>query len=120
MFLNAILTNSEVWYNLTNSEIEELEALDRCLLRKILGTKMSCPKEALFLETGALPIGALVKSKRVNYLHYLVKEETSSMLSQFFHAQWNNSLKHDWTLQVREDLEDLCIPVDLEYIKSKS
>ena len=29
-------------------------------------------------------------------------------------------MKHDWTLQVREDLEDFCIPVDLEYIKSKS
>ena len=25
MFLNAILTNAEVWYNLTKSEIEELE-----------------------------------------------------------------------------------------------
>ena len=57
MFLNAILTNADVWYNLTNSEIEELEELDRCLLRKFLGTKMSCPKEALFLETGPLPIG---------------------------------------------------------------
>ena len=34
--------------------------------------------------------------------------------------QWENSLKNDWTLQVREDLEDLCIPVDLEFIKSKS
>ena len=64
MFLNAILTNAEVWYNLTNSDIEELEELDRCLLRKFLGTKMSCPKEALFLETGALPIGVLIKSKR--------------------------------------------------------
>ena len=74
MFLNAILTNAEVWYNLTKSEIEELEELDRCLLRKFLGTKISCPKEALFLETGALPIGVLMKSKRVNYLHYLVKE----------------------------------------------
>ena len=116
MFLNAILTNADVWYNLTNSEIEELEELDRCLLRKFLGTKMSCPKEALFLETGALPIGVLIKSKRVNYLHYLVKEDES----KFFYAQWENSLKNDWTLQVREDLEDLCIPVDLEFIKSKS
>ena len=29
-------------------------------------------------------------------------------------------MKKDWTLQVREYLEDFCIPVDLEFIKSKS
>ena len=52
MFLNGILTNSDVWYNLKKSEIEELEEIDRMLLRKILNTLISCPKEALYLESG--------------------------------------------------------------------
>ena len=63
MLLNGILTNSEIWYNLKQTEIEEFEELDRCLLRKIFGTKISCPKEALHLESGTLSIGTLIKSK---------------------------------------------------------
>ena len=39
MFLNSVLTNSEVWYGLKPCEIKELEDLDRSLLRRAL----KCP-----------------------------------------------------------------------------
>ena len=120
MFINGILTNAEIWYNVKQSEIEEIEELDRLLLRKIFGTKSSCPREALFLESGAIPLGIIIKSRRLNYLNYLLKESPESMLSQFFLAQWNNEVKNDWTAQVRMDLDDFGIPVDLEYVKSIS
>ena len=42
MFLNGILTNTEIWYGLSSSEIGELDKLDRSLLRQILNTKISC------------------------------------------------------------------------------
>ena len=61
IFLNSVLTNIEVWYGLTNSEIEELESLDRVLLTRILSLPKSTPSEALFLETGCLNIGTIVK-----------------------------------------------------------
>ena len=35
LFLNGILTNSEIWYGLSNSEIKEFENLDHILLRKV-------------------------------------------------------------------------------------
>ena len=120
MFLNGILTNAEIWYNLKKSELEEFEELDRCLLRKIFNTQISCPKEALNLESGTISIGTLIKSRRINYLHYLVKEDLNSMLSQFFHVQLNSEVKNDWTTQVKRDLDDFDIPFDLEFIKSKS
>ena len=120
MFLNGILTNCEVWYNLKKSEIEDLEELDRMLLRKIFNTQITCPKEALYLESGAVPISVIVKSRRLNYLHYLVKEDEETMLSKFFYAQWNSEVKNDWTCQVRLDLADFCLPEDLDFIKSKS
>ena len=120
MFLNGVLTNAEIWYNLKKSEIEEFEELDRCLLRKIFGTQISCPKEALHLESGTISVGTLIKSRRIKYLHYLVKENQASMLSQVFHAQLNHEVKNDWTEQIRTDLHDFGIPFDLDYIKSKS
>ena len=119
MFLNGILTNSEIWYHLKKTEIEELEEVDRCLLRKIFGTPISCPKEALYLESGIFSIAMSVKMRRVNYLHYLLKENENSMLSKFFYAQWNLEIKDDWTVQVREDLVDFGIPKDFESIKSR-
>ena len=90
---NVYKWNAEIWYYLNKSEIEEFDELDRCLLRKIFGTKISCPKEALHLESGTISIGTLIKSRRINYLHYLVKENQTSMLSQFFHAQYNYEVK---------------------------
>ena len=38
MFLNGILTNSKIWYGLNKNEIEQLEDLDKDLLRKIMKT----------------------------------------------------------------------------------
>ena len=43
IFLNGILTNTEVWYGLKESEITELEALDYMLLRDVLQTPSSTP-----------------------------------------------------------------------------
>ena len=120
LFLNGILTNAEIWYNLKKTEIEELENLDRLLIRKIFKTKISCPKEALYLESGAMTIGIIIKKKRINYLSYLTREDKSSMLSQFFYAQWTREVTNDWTTQVRQDLDDFGIPEDLDFIRAKS
>ena len=62
----------------------------------------------------------LVKMRRVNYLHYMLKENENSMLSKFFYAQWNLEIKDYWTVQVREDLIGFGIPEDFEWIKSRS
>ena len=79
MFLNAILTNSEIWYNLKQSETDDIEELDSLLIRNIFSTQSSCPKEALFLESGALPIGVIIRSRRVKYLKFL------HLLAQKYH-----------------------------------
>ena len=34
--INGILTNADVWYSLQKSELDELEDVDKMLLRKIL------------------------------------------------------------------------------------
>ena len=61
MFLNSVLNNTEVWYNLKKSEVAAFEALDLTLLRRIMKAPTSTPKEAFYLELGLLPIGVLLK-----------------------------------------------------------
>ena len=120
LLLNAILSSSESWYGLTQSEIEELESVDINLLRRIFEVPHTVPTVSLFLETGCISIGTLIKCRRLNYLHYLVNSEETEMLSKFFHAQWENEVTNDWTLEVKKNLEEFEIPHNFEFLKSKS
>ena len=120
MFLNSVLTNIEVWYGLKKCKIEELESLDRSLLCQIMNLPCTTPTDFLFLETGCLGIGTIVKIRRVIYLQYLLKSDESSMLAKFFQAQSKYPVKGDWTEQVKIDLEDFGIQENLDWIKSKS
>ena len=120
MFLNGVLTNAEIWYNLSEAEIQEFENLDRLLLRRILQVPVSTPKEAFLLELGIIPIAVTIKARQINYLHYLVNRKQSEMLCKFFVTQANQPCKGDWTEAVKRDLEQFNIPYDFNYLKSKS
>ena len=121
MFLNGILTNCEIWYGLTKGDISQLEDIDKLLLRKIFNVASSCPIEALYLELGVIPINMVIKSRRLNYLHYLATRVESGMLHKFFITQWKYPEKrNDWTEQAKLDLAEFEIPEDLDFIKKKS
>ena len=118
--LNGILTNVEIWYNLTKAEIEEFESLDRLFLRRLLEVPASTPCESYYLELGVLPISAVIKARRINYLHTILKSDKHGMLYSFFITQWLNPSKGDWTEQIQEDLEDFKIPCSFDLIEKKS
>ena len=81
LFLSSVLSSADIWYNLSTTDIKQLEDLD---FRKILCAPISVPVEALYLELGVLNIETLVKIKRVNYLQDLVKTNPEEMLHKFF------------------------------------
>ena len=119
--INGILTNCDVWHGVTKTDVNQLEEIDKLLLRQIFNVPSSCPVEALYLELGCIPIGLVIKSRRLNYLHYLVSRKDDEMLKQFFLAQWNYpSPRGEWTEQTRLDLDEFEITDDLKWIKSKS
>ena len=120
IFLSSVLTNSEVWYGVTKTDLEELELLDRTLLKRIFSVPDSTPTTALYLETGCMRIGTIIKARRVNFLHYLVKLDEGEMLSRFFHCQWLDEAQLDWTKQVKIDLADFNLQTNLECIRKKS
>ena len=120
MLINGIMTNAEVWYNFTKNEIQEFENLDKLFFGRLLGVPKSTPTEAFYLELGAIPITAIIKGRRVNYLHNILTREPTSMLYTFFITQWLNPTRGDWVLQVREDLKDLEIPCSFDFIRSKT
>ena len=106
IFLMSIMVNSEVWYMVSKQDLEELESLDRSLIKRILTVPFSTPTAALYLETGTMRIGTLMKARRLNYLHYLISISKEEMLSRFFYCQWYTGKSYDWTTQVKKDIED--------------
>ena len=118
MLINGSLTNAEIWYNLSNKEIKELENLDKLFFRKLLEVPTTTPSVSFYLELGVIPISVAIKQRRLNYLHHLLTRKSDSMLYSFFITQWQNPTKGDWTEQVQVDLLDFNIPCSFSYIQS--
>ena len=106
IFLSSILLNSETWMDLNSTDIEELECIDRLLLRKILNTPVSTPIPALYLELGVVPIRFKIQARRLMYLHYILNRKDDELLLKVFKSQCKNPVKGDWCLSVQEDLKD--------------
>ena len=120
LFINSILLNSDVWYNLTNTNIEDLEKLDNKLLRKILEVGQSVPTAFIHLELGTRPLRFIIKTRRIMFLQYILRNKESSLLSKFLAAQMEEPLPGDWWLTVKSDLEDLELGLSLNDIKTMS
>ena len=67
-FVNSILLNSEVWYNLTEANIISLEKIDNIVLRKILETGQSVSTAFFNLELGTVPLRFIIKTRRIIFL----------------------------------------------------
>ena len=120
LLINGTLTNSEVWYGLKNSEIQSLENLDLSFFRSIFEVPHTVPSVSLFLETGSLSFGTIIKVRRLNFLHYLLKLKPTEMLSKFFQAQWYSPVKSDWTTEAKQNLEEFGITTNMEEIVKMS
>ena len=118
--INGMLTSSEIWYGMQSSEEAELEIIDKILLRRILEAPDSVCIESLYLELGLIPVPVILKARRINYLHYLANLKKDEMLYKVFMAQWNYLVKDDWTIKVKQNLEEFGLSLSLEEIRSKS
>jgi hypothetical protein len=112
--------NSETWLNVTKNDIEELETVDKIFLRRVFETPISTPIPALYLELGIIPVSFIIKTKRLNFLHYLLTLNKEELLSRFFSAQVNNPGKGDWSLIVEQDLEDFGLDVKFKEVQDFS
>ena len=120
VLVNVVATNAEVWHNLSESELAEFDNLDKLFFQRLLCVPKSTPSESFYLELGAIPIGIMIKSRRIRYLHNILQRNPNSMLGSFFTTQCNFPCKGDWLELVMRDLEDFGISNSFDFIKSKS
>ena len=120
MFLNGILTNSEVWHGIKDDDLVKLEQVDECLLRGIFEAPSKTPKEALYLESGVQPIRFIIKSRRLIYLHHILTRKDSELISRILYAQKRKPVKGDWINLIDDDMKQMNIELEFEQIKKLS
>ena len=87
LLVNGILFNSEIWYNISEKELRELEEVNETFLRRVLKAHSKTAIEALYLELGCIPLRYIIMSRRVNFLFYLMNLNKEELLHKFFQAQ---------------------------------
>ena len=61
--INGIMTSIEVMHNITKKQVSKLENIDEIYLRKLLRAPVTTAIEALFIETGKIPLGIILKMR---------------------------------------------------------
>jgi hypothetical protein len=117
MLISSILTNSEVWYGVTKSDIEQLEQIDEMWMRNLFECSRNVPKDLLYLELGLTPISYIIKGRKQMFLHHILQQKEISLLYQFFMAQMKTPSHNDWVSSVLEEMIELEIDLEIEDIK---
>ena len=102
---------------MTESELNYLETVDLMLLRKILNTPKSTPKEFMYLELGCIPFRDIIRKRRLLFLHYILNENPESLIHRFFKVQQNTRNQKDWVSKVINDLEELEFDIGFDTLK---
>ena len=123
IYLNSLLRSSilyagETYYNLSEKDLRMVERIEEECLSKILNTGQNCPKAVLYLETGHQPARFQIFKMMLNFLKYILDQESSSLISKFFIAQKDSPTKGDWVTFVRKLLQDMEINYTFEDIRN--
>ena len=85
-------------------EEQKLASVDEYLLRSILGVPSKTAKEALYLETGCIPLKYLLKMSLIMYLHHIVRRPEKELIRKFYEALKCKISKGDWVQIVQENM----------------
>ena len=99
---SSILHAGKTFYNLSEKELRMLEVIEEECLSKILNTGQHFPKALLYLETGHQPACFHIFRMMLNFLKYILDQESSTLISRFFIAQKENPTKGYWVNCVRK------------------
>ena len=95
LFISKILSSSETLYNIESQHIDMLEKCDRSIFTRILNVPSTCSSEALYLETGCLPIRYILKGRRLMYYWTLLHKSEKELVKRFFDWQKQFPSKSD-------------------------
>ena len=103
LLISSILSNSEVWYAVTQTDIDQLEQVDESWLRNLFLCSRNVPKDLLYLEMGLVSISYIIKERRLMVLHHVLNQKKDSLVLRFVMAQIHYPTHKDWDSTVLDD-----------------
>ena len=113
----SILYACEMYYDLKEKELRQIERIEEGYLRQIFKTSKGCPITELYLSIGQHPARFEIQKMRLLYLKKILHEDEDSQLLKFFQLQVKFPTKGDWASTSLADLKELNISKSLEEIK---
>ena len=120
LLLGGLLNNVDSWINVNQKDLEALEKPDVILMRKVLSSSGNPCKTFMMLELGILPVKFVIMKKILQFLHYILNENTTSMIRQVFSALEKDSRKGDFISLTNEDKINLDIELHNTEIQTMS
>ena len=105
MFINGVLYNSEVWHNLTITDITILGNIDHQFLRYICNGHSKTQIELLYLETQAQPLRHIISIRRNMYLYNILNRNEEELVKCVYRAQKESPTRGDFVKLVENDLQ---------------
>ena len=106
LLVSSLLSNAETWTNLTETSITKLTMPDTKLHRDMLSTSGNPSRVFMCLELGIIPVRYVIMKKRLNFLHYILKETITSTVRQVYDTLKHDSRKGDFYFIIQKDLRD--------------
>ena len=118
LLISSMLSGSETWYNMKETDYRKLEQTDEILLKKILKCSNQVAFEMLYLDLGIMPIRHIIMLRRITYFQQILHQRVEyTLLYQFFEAQLKNPTTNDWVTQVLRELDMLEINFEINEIE---
>ena len=67
MIVSKLVSSSETWYHITETQHSKLEEIDEMFFTKIFELPQSVPKLSLYAECGKLPLRFIIQKRRLMY-----------------------------------------------------
>ena len=117
IFISKMLLNSEVSHSFTKYQIEDLEKVDRVLLRHILCAHSKTSIEWLHADTGTMNLRSSIQVRRLMYLWHILSRNKTELINRIYQAQKLSSSVGDWVRIVQSDMKELNISMTDEDIQ---
>ena len=118
MLRGSILYASDMYYNLKEHEMRQIERIEEGYLRKIFKTTKGCPIVQLYLSVGQYPARFEIQKLRLLYLKYILEQNEDSVLRKTLQLQIENPCRGDWGSTCINDLKELDITLSLQEIRT--
>ena len=117
MVRGSILYASEMYYNLKETELRQIERIEEGFLRQVFKTTKGCPLTQLYLSIGEKPARFEIQKRRLLFMKKILHEDDESLINKFFKLQLKSPSRGDWASLCLKDLKELRISESMEEIK---